>query len=208
ASVGVRELFEASTVEGLAARIGGYVGAGAHSALVPQERPVRIPLSLAQQRMWFLNRFDTASTVNNIPVAVRLTGSLDVDALRTAILDVITRHEALRTLYPEIEGIGYQQILQPEAVELALDVARIDKEQLNAELYAFFAKPFDVTVEVPLRAKLFQVADSEFVLSFVIHHISTDGFSMGPLTRDVMTAYFARSNGQAPAWAPLPVQYA
>ncbi|NMM92544.1 non-ribosomal peptide synthetase, partial [Rhodococcus sp. SRB_17] len=208
ASVGVRELFEASTVEELAARIGGYVGAGAQSALMPQERPAKIPLSLAQQRMWFLNRFDTASTVNNIPVAVRLTGSLDIDALRTAILDVITRHEALRTLYPEIEGIGYQQILEPEAAALALDVARINNEQLNTELYAFFGEPFDVTVEVPLRAKLFQVADSEFVLSFVIHHISTDGFSMGPLTRDVMTAYFARSNGQAPAWAPLPVQYA
>ncbi|MDZ7910929.1 MAG: condensation domain-containing protein [Rhodococcus sp. (in: high G+C Gram-positive bacteria)] len=75
-------------------------------------------------------------------------------------------------------------------------------------MYSFFAQGFDVTVEVPLRAKLFQVADDDFVLSFVVHHISTDGFSMGPLTRDVMTAYYARSQGQAPVWTPLPVQYA
>ncbi|MDF3320205.1 condensation domain-containing protein, partial [Rhodococcus sp. C3V] len=170
-------------------------------------RPVRVPLSLAQQRMWFLNRFDTDSAVNNVPVAVRLTGALDLAALNSAVHDVIGRHEVLRTVYPEVDGVGYQKICSVEDVSIDLGAERVTDDRIQAELYSFFAQGFDVTVEVPLRAKLFQVADDDFVLSFVMHHISTDGFSMGPLTRDVMTAYYARTNGQAPTWTPLPVQY-
>ncbi|MFJ7624599.1 condensation domain-containing protein, partial [Rhodococcus erythropolis] len=208
ASVSVRELFEASTVEALAARLGSHVGGGSRAALTAQVRPAQVPLSLAQQRMWFLNRFDTASAVNNVPVAVRLTGALDLAALNSAVHDVIGRHEVLRTVYPEVDGVGYQKILSAGDVSIDLGAERVTDDRIQAELYSFFAQGFDVTVEVPLRAKLFQVADDDFVLSFVMHHISTDGFSMGPLTRDVMTAYYARTNGQAPTWTPLPVQYA
>ncbi|WP_256933065.1 condensation domain-containing protein, partial [Rhodococcus sp. MH15] len=192
----------------MAARLGSHVGGGSRAALTAQVRPVRVPLSLAQQRMWFLNRFDTDSAVNNVPVAVRLTGALDLAALNSAVHDVIGRHEVLRTVYPEVDGVGYQKICSVEDVSIDLGAERVTDDRIQAELYSFFAQGFDVTVEVPLRAKLFQVADDDFVLSFVMHHISTDGFSMGPLTRDVMTAYYARTNGQAPTWTPLPVQYA
>ncbi len=95
----VRELFEASTVQALAARIEQSVGSG-RRPLVAKSRPERIPLSYAQQRMWFLNRFDVSSAGNNIPVAVRLSGLLDRTALRAAVGDVIVRHESLRTVYP------------------------------------------------------------------------------------------------------------
>ena len=74
-------------------------------------RPAQIPLSLAQQRMWFLNRLDPGSAANNIPVAIRLSGSLDVDALQAAVSDVVARHESLRTVYPEIDGVGFQKVL-------------------------------------------------------------------------------------------------
>ncbi|MBS2993635.1 non-ribosomal peptide synthetase, partial [Rhodococcus erythropolis] len=195
-------------VEGLAARLGSRVGGGSRAALTAQVRPAQVPLSLAQQRMWFLNRFDTASAVNNVPVAVRLTGALDLAALNSAVHDVIGRHEVLRTVYPEVDGIGYQKILSAGDVSIDLGAERVTDDRMQAELYSFFAQGFDVTVEVPLRAKLFQVADDDFVLSFVVHHISTDGFSMSPLTRDIMTAYYARTHGQAPTWTPLPVQYA
>ncbi|WP_287489366.1 condensation domain-containing protein, partial [Rhodococcus sp. (in: high G+C Gram-positive bacteria)] len=195
-------------MEALAARLGSHVGGGSRAALTAQVRPVRVPLSLAQQRMWFLNRFDTDSAVNNVPVAVRLTGALDLAALNSAVHDVIGRHEVLRTVYPEVDGVGYQKICSVEDVSIDLGAERVTDDRIQAELYSLFAQGFDVTVEVPLRAKLFQVADDDFVLSFVMHHISTDGFSMGPLTRDVMTAYYARTNGQAPTWTPLPVQYA
>ncbi|WP_157533777.1 condensation domain-containing protein, partial [Nocardia otitidiscaviarum] len=101
ARVPVRVLFEASSVAGLAARVEQHAGAGDRRALTAQPRPERVPLSLAQQRMWFLNQFDTASAAYNIPVAVRLSGDLDVGALQQAVADVIARHETLRTIYPQ-----------------------------------------------------------------------------------------------------------
>src|SRR5438445_13650866 len=104
-------LFDASAVGALAARIESHVGAGGREALVPRERPEQVPLSLAQQRMWFLNRFDTASAVNNIPVAIRLSGDLDVAALQVAVIDVIDRHESLRTVFPETKNGPVQVVL-------------------------------------------------------------------------------------------------
>ncbi|MEV6432966.1 amino acid adenylation domain-containing protein, partial [Nocardia sp. NPDC051463] len=108
AQVPVRRLFEASTVAGLAVKVEQDAGAGGRKALVAGPRPEQIPLSLAQQRMWFLNRFDTESAAYNVPVAVRLTGELDVVALQQAIADVVARHEILRTVYPEIDGAPVQ----------------------------------------------------------------------------------------------------
>ncbi len=96
--VPVRELFEASTVEALAARLTQQAG-GMRKALTARPRPERIPLSLAQQRMWFLNRFDTESTAYNIPLALRMSGNLDVAALDLALADVTERHESLRTVF-------------------------------------------------------------------------------------------------------------
>ena len=107
----VRVLFEASTVEALATRVEAVSGQGARPALTAQTRPARVPLSLAQQRLWFLNRFDTGSAALNIPFAVRLTGNVGVSALQDALADVVMRQEALRTVYPEIDGIGFQYVL-------------------------------------------------------------------------------------------------
>ncbi|MDI9916925.1 non-ribosomal peptide synthetase [Rhodococcus sp. IEGM 1379] len=208
ASVGVRELFEASTVEGLAARLGSQVGGGSRIALTAQNRPAQVPLSFAQQRMWFLNQLDITSAASNIPMAIQLTGELDQAALYDAVMDVLKRHEVLRTVYPEVDGTGYQRILPAAAVPVNLAPVQVDAYDCATAVTEFCSAGFDVTAEVPLRATLFQIDDNSFVLAIVIHHISTDGFSMGPLTRDVMSAYYARSNGQAPAWAPLPVQYA
>ncbi|SCC56827.1 non-ribosomal peptide synthase/polyketide synthase, partial [Rhodococcus qingshengii] len=208
AQVPVRVLFEASSVELLAARVESEVGSGARAALTAMVRPERIPLSLAQQRMWFLNQFDTNSAGNNVPVAITLTGELDLAALKQAVHDVIGRHEVLRTVYPEVDGVGYQKIVAPADVDVNLAATSVSDSEIVSEVTNFVAAGFDVTAEVPLRAKLFQINDDDHVLAFVMHHISTDGFSMGPLTRDVMTAYYARTNGQAPTWTPLPVQYA
>ncbi len=102
----VRDLFESSTVEAFAALLDSHTGDTGRLPLEPQERGTVVPLSLAQQRMWFLNRFDTTSTVNNIPLAIRLTGDLDVAALRAAIADVVERHEILRTIYPNSTAPG------------------------------------------------------------------------------------------------------
>ena len=207
-SVPVRALFEASTVQSLAVRLELHAGSGATAPLVQQPRPARIPLSLAQQRMWFLNRFEPASAVNNVPAAIRISGALDVAALDAAVIDVVGRHESLRTVYPDVDGVGYQDVLDVQDVVVDLSPVSITEDRLAAGVAELATVGFDVTSEVPLRAKLFKVGDSEYVLVFVVHHISTDGFSMGPLTRDVMVAYEARTRASVPAWTPLPVQYA
>ncbi|MGZ0141420.1 amino acid adenylation domain-containing protein [Rhodococcus qingshengii] len=208
AQVPVRVLFEASSVELLAARMESEIGSGARAALTARVRPERVPLSLAQQRMWFLNRFDTLSSANNIPVAIRLSGLLDVAALDAAVSDVVVRHEILRTVYPEVDGVGFQEVLSADRVRLDLSPVAVSESDVVGAVTEFLSAGFDVAVEVPVRARLFAVSESEFVLAMVVHHISGDGVSMGPLTRDVMVAYEARSRGEVPGWTPLEVQYA
>ncbi|WP_068056818.1 non-ribosomal peptide synthetase [Nocardia xishanensis] len=210
ARVPMQLLFDASTVAGLAAQLEQHAGSALGRALEPQPRPERIPLSFAQQRMWFLNRFDPASGVNNIPVAVRLSGALDVTALGAAVRDLVQRHEVLRTVYPEYDGAGYQLVLpadDPRALpELVAEPAT------EAEVFDLVAaavtEGFDVTAAAPIRLRLLALSQTEHVLVCVVHHIAGDGFSMGPLTRDLMTAYADRAAGRAPQLAPLAVQYA
>nr|WP_241258849.1 amino acid adenylation domain-containing protein [Rhodococcus aetherivorans] len=158
--------------------------------------------------MWFLNRFDPASAAYNIPMAIRLTGELDVTALGDALDDVVARHEVLRTVYPELDGVGVQKICTPEQGRLDLTYDTVTEDEIHNRVAELVSTGFDVTDRVPVRAALLRLTDTEHVLVVVVHHIAADGFSMGPLTRDVMVAYAARSRGEAPAWAPLPVQYA
>ncbi|MGW5388313.1 amino acid adenylation domain-containing protein, partial [Nocardia sp. NPDC003963] len=214
----VRELFEASTVAALAARAETHSGAAGRVPLVPQPRPTqtlpsgevveRAPLSLAQQRMWFLNRFDPESAADNLPIAVRLSGLLDRQALQIAIADVLARHESLRTYYPEVDGTPFQQVVPTSAVIPDLTPVDVSETELLVRVAEFVSAGFDVTAGVPFRVRLFEVDPTEHVLVLVVHHISSDGFSMGPLTRDVITAYGARIDGGEPGWLPLEVQYA
>ncbi|WP_222844245.1 non-ribosomal peptide synthetase [Aldersonia kunmingensis] len=205
--VPVRMLFEASTVHALAAR--AEMHAGAHRVpLVARERPDHIPLSLAQQRMWFLNQFEPRSAAYNVPLAIRLSGQLDVDALQSAVVDVIHRHESLRTVYPQFDGVAGQWVLPPDRVDVDLTPVPTEEERLLESVAAVVGTLMDVTQDVPVRARLFRLSDNEHVLAVVVHHISADGFSMAPLARDVILAYTTRRTGQPPAWAPLPVQYA
>ncbi|MFE1593318.1 amino acid adenylation domain-containing protein [Nocardia sp. NPDC058705] len=209
--VPVRVLFEASTVAALAVKVERYQGAGGRVALTPRERPARIPLSLAQQRMWFVNQFDTAAAVYNVPAAVQLTGAIDVEALRAAVVDVLSRHEVLRTVYPQTDGVPEQVVLATNGDIPRLGVGSVTRAELRTRITAIASAGFDVTTEVPVRAELLRITDAEDdenVLVLVAHHIAADGWSMAPLTRDLMIAYAARSAGAAPGWAPLPVQYA
>ncbi|WP_181725336.1 non-ribosomal peptide synthetase, partial [Nocardia gipuzkoensis] len=208
--VPVQLLFEATTVAALAARVEQHAGSAAGRALVAQPRPERVPLSYAQQRMWFLNRFDPASAVNNIPVAVRLSGQLDVAALRAAVADLAERHEVLRTVYPDVDGVGYQVVLPVGDARAVPDVMvrRAGESEVPALVAAAVGEGFDVTAAPPVRVRLIELSDVEHVLVCVVHHIAGDGFSMGPLTRDLMSAYVQRTRGAGPGWAPLEVQYA
>ncbi|MEV5831905.1 amino acid adenylation domain-containing protein, partial [Spirillospora sp. NPDC052242] len=207
AELPVRALFEAPTVAGLAARLAG-AGRDVRPALRPAERPAVVPLSHAQQRLWFLNRFQGAGALFTMPIALRLDGALDLDALRAALADVAARHESLRTIFPDGSGSARQLVLDPAAARPRLEVTATDEARLPAALAAAAGQGFDLSVEPPLRARLFALGGDTHVLLLLLHHIAADGWSMAPLARDVILAYASRAEGRAPEWAPLPVQYA
>ncbi|OQS16354.1 non-ribosomal peptide synthetase [Nocardia donostiensis] len=207
ANVPVSMIFEAPTVTKLAARAESHADTG-RIALTPQPRPQHIPLSYAQQRMWFLNRFEPDSAAYSIPIVIRLTGQLNLDALHAAITDVVTRHEILRTIYPHTAGEPAQIVLPATDAIPPMPITPSTEPELAPAITAFVSTVFDLTDEIPFRVQLFELEQHEWVLAVVIHHISGDGSSLGPLARDMTTAYTARLHDEAPAWTPLPVQYA
>ncbi len=198
----VRSVFETPTVAGLAALLSTMDAGAARPALERMERPEVLPLSFAQQRLWFLHRFEGPSPTYNMPSAVRLTGTLDVDALRVALSDVVGRHEALRTVFPE------ESQLVLEDVEIPLHPRAVTEASLADAVSEVARTVFELESEIPLRAELLSLGAREHVLVLVFHHIASDGWSTAPLWRDLATAYTARRSGEAPQWTPLPVQYA
>ncbi len=152
---------------------------------------------------------DSASPAYNIPLALRLSGELDVEALRASLRDVLVRHESLRTKYPSDVDGPTQVIVTVDDIAPALEVVQLEDGGAAYERVAqFVSRGFDVAREIPVRAELLQLAPGDFVFVLVAHHIAADGESMAPLARDMMVAYESRSRGAAPTWAALPVQYA
>ncbi|MGV0042250.1 amino acid adenylation domain-containing protein, partial [Mycobacterium colombiense] len=208
AGVSVRTLFEASTVAQLAPRLG--VG-GVHSARVlAGPRPASVPLSFAQSRLWFIDQLQGPSPMYNMPAALRMRGRLDVEALRAALIDVVARHESLRTVFPVSDGTPRQVVIPAERVDVGWDVvdtAGWSPARMKEAVDAAASHVFDLATEIPIQAKLFRRGDDEHVLVAVVHHIAADGWSLNPLVRDLGVAYAGRCGGRAPDWAPLAVQY-
>ncbi|MET7356671.1 AMP-binding protein, partial [Streptomyces mirabilis] len=202
----IRTLFEAPTVAGLAARLTG--AQSARAPLTPMPRPHRPPLSYGQQRLWFISELEGSSATYNIPTVLQLPADVDREALNVAFRDVIGRHEALRTMFPSVDGEPYQRISHIDDLDWEVKIIPVSTADLEGEVEKAAAYAFDLATEAPVHATLFAVSSGEQVLVVVLHHIASDGWSMGPFTRDLMTAYEARCEGKAPEYSPLPVQYA
>ncbi|WP_279629203.1 non-ribosomal peptide synthase/polyketide synthase [Amycolatopsis thailandensis] len=201
ATVSVRDVFDAPTVAALAERL---AEPSALPVLSAGNRPDLLPLSPAQQRLWFLYRLEGVTPTYNIPLAWRLHGELDADALRAAIGDVVDRHETLRTVFTEEGDVVAQRIL----TDARPDVVFAEAVDLPSQLSAEAGRGFALDEELPIRAAVFAVSPREHVLLLVLHHVATDEGSQGPLMADLATAYEARLAGHGPQWTELPVQYA
>ncbi|HKU72542.1 MAG TPA: non-ribosomal peptide synthase/polyketide synthase, partial [Pyrinomonadaceae bacterium] len=214
--VRLHSLFEQPTVAGLAEEIERQLRAGQRPLAMPIQpapREGRIALSFAQQRLWFLNQLEPESAVYNLPIALRLRGLLNVDALERSLCEVVRRHETLRTTFVMREGEPSQVIapalslVQP-VVELSALAETERKAELQRLLIEEARQPFDLVHGPLLRATLLRLAEEEHVALFTMHHIISDGWSMGVLVQEIATLYQAFSLGQPSLLPKLPVQYA
>ncbi len=212
----LRALFEAPTVADLAAKIDAASHAGHELKLPPLVRCRRdgdLPLSFAQQRLWFIHQLEPESPAYNIPVAVRLTGKLDRRALRAALCGVAARHETLRTTFGDLAGEPVQRIAPPAQLATPLiDLTDLATAQREAETRRLAMeeerRPFDLACGPLVRVALLRLACEEHVLLLTLHHIVSDGWSTGVLIREIGALYRAFHEGRPSPLPPLAIQYA
>ncbi|HEY9420940.1 MAG TPA: condensation domain-containing protein, partial [Thermoanaerobaculia bacterium] len=181
--------------------------------LVRATRDQDLPLSFGQLRLWFLDQMEPGSAAYNVPIALRLAGALDVAALARALDEIVSRHEILRTTFAEGTREPVQVIHSARPVDLSVeDLAGLPEEEREAAVRHLVAedmrRPFDLKHGPLVRASLLRLGKEEHVLLFAMHHIVTDGWSMGVLVREVAALYRAFLAGEPSSLPELPVQYA
>ncbi|MGZ2362308.1 condensation domain-containing protein, partial [Streptomyces sp. 372A] len=207
----IRDVFENPTVARLAEKVGAAKGLPAlpppSAGEGPSEGPA--PMSFAQRRLWLLADLDGGSTAYNVPMAVRLEGTLDVGALEAALNDVIERHAPLRTLYETVDGEPLQRILPATEARVCMERREVTAGELDRAVADAGRHVFDLRSELPLFVSLFRLDDTTHHLVVVLHHIATDGRSSEVYVTDLARAYEARIGGaEGCALEPLPVRYA
>ena len=211
----LRALFEAPTIAGLAERIElarGEIGTD-ELPLVRVPRDRSIPLSFAQQRLWFLSQLEPESPSYNIPSAIRLFGVLDANALEQALSEIVARHETLRTVFEEVDDKPVQVVLPDRSCRFEfVDLTPLPLAEREAEamrlIAAAAARPFDLGGEPAFRALLTKLSDQDHILLLNVHHIVSDGWSMAILYRELGVLYQKYTGAAVPALAEIPIQYA
>src|SRR6266542_1603239 len=213
--VAVGELFQAPVLSSFAQQI---VSASRGERTTPsqpiavQSRAAALPLSYAQQRLWFLDQLEPNNSAYNVPIAVRLKGKLEVAALEASLNEIVRRHEALRTSFETIEGTPIQVLsdeveLKLEVVDLRALAAAAGEQAVLREARAEAARGFDLATGPLIRVKLWKLQEREQVLLVTMHHIVSDGWSLGVLVRELAALYEAYRRGQPSPLAELPIQY-
>jgi amino acid adenylation domain-containing protein/non-ribosomal peptide synthase protein (TIGR01720 family) len=200
--VSPRQLFDTPTIAELATT--AQHGDDAPITRVDRDSP--LPLSFAQQRLWFLDDFEPGNTEYNTVAALRLRGELDTEALSAALNGLVARHESLRTTFHSVDGRGVQVIHPPAQVPMS--TSELSEEDLSEVLRREAARPFDLRQGPVFRALLIRLDTAEHALVLALHHIATDGWSMGVLADELCTRYAAAVAHESPELPELPVQYA
>ena len=211
-AVPVRALFEHNSVRALAAHLDAQVQT-AHVAIPRVPRGGELPLSFAQQRLWFVDQLTGASPQYNMPAAFRLRGRLDRGAFQRTLDEIVRRHEIVRTNYVAHLGDAKQVIRDAAPVTIReFDLRSLDADTREARMRelarAEAARPFDLKSDLMFRVALLTLADDETLVLFTMHHIASDGWSVGVLVREFVALYAAFASGNESPLAPLPVQYA
>ncbi len=211
-------LFEAPTVAGLAQLVEAELSEGQTTAGVPPlekaDRAAELPLSFAQQRLWFLAQLEPESSVYNISTALRLKGNLSVSVLEQTFTEILRRHESFRTTFERTaDGRPVQVIAPPQPATITTnDLSDLPDDLKDSEARRFAMeeahRPFDLKRGPLVRAHLLRLSPAEHVLLFTIHHIIGDGWSMGVLVKEVAALYAAFSQGQSSPLPELTIQYA
>ena len=181
--------------------------------LQPVSRDRHLPLSFAQQRLWLLDRLDPGSPLYNVPRALRLAGTLNVDALERALTEIVRRHEALRTTFPIIDEQPVQSVGAPQPIKLRVfELGNLQTENSEEEVAKWMQQqalsPFDLQAEWPFRAALLRMKEDDHLLMIVFHHIASDAWSSGILVRELSILYEAFLAGKPSPLPELSLQYA
>ncbi|MBJ6369617.1 non-ribosomal peptide synthetase [Snuella sedimenti] len=174
--------------------------------LAPISRPSNIPLSYSQERLWFIDKLQ-GSLAYHISGVLKVTGALDVSLLSESLQYIVERHESLRTVFKDHDGVGYQEIKEIDAFEVTY-IEGATEEVLSSEIDKVTTAPFDLSQDYMLRASVVSKSDIDYVLILVIHHIASDGWSLPILVKELETIYTQKLSGQTIALPELTVQYA
>jgi acyl carrier protein len=205
----IRTLFECPSVGELGPRLRERVEGG-RSPLTAGKRPEKLPLSHAQQRLWFIDRLQGTSVEYNMPGALRLKGELDGTALERALEAIVERHESLRTRFVEVEGEPFQ-VIEPDCrIKLGLEdlsggEESAQQERVREALRSEARLPFDLMRGPVLRVKLLRLGAQDHVLLRTMHHIVSDGWSEGVFNHELMVLYEAFGEGRENPLPPLSV---
>ncbi|MBA6304371.1 non-ribosomal peptide synthase/polyketide synthase [Colwellia sp. MB02u-14] len=209
----LKMLFEKSTIRALAEEIDEKLGnedvqTTGLAAIESVSRTEDLPLSFAQQRLWFIDQMDTASANYNMPMAIRFQGNLNIDALQRAFDTIIARHESLRTVFKTQEGQAVQVILEPKEVLIPLIDLPTSDSNLEALVNEHALRSFDLSTDLMLRVTLVRENSNSHVILFNMHHIASDGWSMSVLISEFTQLYKAYIAGDTDPLTPLNIQYA
>jgi amino acid adenylation domain-containing protein/non-ribosomal peptide synthase protein (TIGR01720 family) len=212
----LRSLFEAPTIAEFASLVEHSLSNGQSQQaepLLPIPRSESIPLSFAQARLWFLDQLQPNSSLYNIPLALRLFGQLNIAALQSSINEIIRRHEALRTNFTTQEGQPVAVIASTLNLELlVVDLLHLGESSREIEAQRLAKveanRPFNLEQEPLLRGTVLHLGETEYVLLLTMHHIISDGWSLGVFIRELTELYKAFCTGITPVLPSLPVQYA